>query len=121
MAAVIEIENDAGTPITSVNFGAINGGSSQQLKFILKNTGTESATSVQLSVARLASNDGIDYASIAEDFGGNPGAFGTDIINVGTMIAEATKEFWVKVAVLTGTTPAGNPRNFNINCEYTGI
>ena len=121
MAAVIEIENDAGTPITSANFGAIDGGTSQQLKFILKNTGTESATSVQLSVTRLASNDGIDYASIAEDFGGNPGAFDTAVINVGTMIANTVKAFWVKITVPTGTTPSGNPRQLSINCVYTGI
>lgn len=120
MAAILEIQDDAGNPITSSNFGAVNGGDSQAVKFKVKNVGDQSATSVQLSIARLASNDGIDFAQIAEDFGGNPGAYSTAAINVGTLIADASTDFWVKVTVPTGTTPAGNPRQFDILAIYTG-
>jgi len=120
MAATLEIENDTGAPITSVNFGAVNGGANQALKFRVKNVGDQSATSVQLSIARLASNDGIDFAQIAEDIAGNPGSYGTVILNLGTMIANAYSDFWVKVTVPVGTTPAGNPRQFDIVATYTG-
>jgi len=120
MAATLEIEDDTGAAITTVNFGAVNGGASQALKFQVKNVGNQVATSVQLSIARLASNDGIDFAQIAEDFGGNPGSYGTTVINLGTMIAGAYISFWCKVTVPIGTTPAGNPRMFDIIAVYTG-
>ena len=120
MAATIEIEDDASNPITAANFGAVNGGANQQLKFQVKNVGDQNATSVQLSIARLASNDGLDFAQVAEDVGGNPGSYGTAIINLGTMIPGAIIAFWVKVTVPNGTTPAGNPRQFDIVATYTG-
>jgi hypothetical protein len=120
MAATLEIENDAGTPITSSNFGAVNGGAYEEIKFILKNVGDQSATSVQLSIARLAANDGIDFAQIAEDSGGNPDSYGTTTINLGTLAADASVSFWVKITIPTGTTPAGNPRQFDVLATYTG-
>jgi hypothetical protein len=120
MAASIEIQDDTGAPITSANFGAVDGGSNQAIKFTVKNVGDQSATSVQVSIARLASNDGIDFAQIAEDIGGNPGTYGTADLNIGTLAADASADFWVKVAVPTGTTPAGNPRQFDIIATYTG-
>ena len=120
MAATIEIENDTGSPITSANFGAVDGGSSQQLKFQAKNVGDQSATSVQLSIARLASNDGLDFAQIALDVGGNPGVFGTAPLNLGTMAVGAIYVFWGKVTVPVGATPAGNPRQFDVIAVYTG-
>jgi hypothetical protein len=121
MAAVLELEDDASVPITSANFGAVNGGAYQELKFILKNVGDQSATSVQLAIARLAANDGIDFAQIAEDIGGNPGAYSTVAINVGTLVALATKVFWIRVTVPLGATPAGNPRYFDLISTYTGV
>ncbi len=120
MAATLEIQDDTGAPITSANFGAVNGGANQAIKFTVKNVGDQSATSVQLSIARLASNDGIDFAQIAEDIGGNPGSYGTTAINIGTLATLASVDFWVKVTVPTGTTPAGNPRQFDILATYTG-
>ena len=120
MAATIEIEDDTGSPITSANFGAVDGGSSQQLKFQVKNVGDQAATSVQLSIARLASNDGLDFAQITLDVGGNPGVYGTASLNLGTMIAGAVIAFWGKVTVPVGATPAGNPRQFDIISTYTG-
>jgi hypothetical protein len=120
MAATIEIENDTGSPITSANFGAVDGGSSQQLKFQAKNVGDQDATSVQLSIARLASNDGLDFAQLAVDIGGNPGTFSNSPINVGTMVVGAIYVFWGKVTVPVGETPAGNPRQFDVIAVYTG-
>lgn len=120
MAALIEIEDDTGSPITSGNFGAVDGGSSQQLKFKAKNVGDQTATSVQLTIARLASNDGLDFAQLAVDVGGNPGSFSTAPINVGTLIAGAVYTFWGKVTVPVGETPAGNPRQFDVIATFTG-
>ena len=121
MSATLEIQDDAGDPTTSANFGAVDGGDEQQLKFSVENVGDQSATSVQLSISRLASNDGIDFAQLAEDVGGNPGSYGTADLNLGTMIAAASIDFWVKVVVPAGTTPAGNPRQFDIIATYTGV
>jgi hypothetical protein len=120
MSAILEIENDAGTPITSANFGAVNGGAYQQLKFVLKNIGTDSATSVQLSIAQLAANDGINFVTMATDIAGNPGAFSSAAINVGTLVAAAIFTFWLRVTVPTGATPAGNPRQWDTIATYTG-
>jgi hypothetical protein len=120
MAATIEIEDDTGNPITSANFGAVNGGSYQELKFRVKNVGDQSATSVILSLARLASNDGIDFVQIAEDLGGNPSPYATTALNVGTLAANASMDFWVRVTIPVGTTPAGNPRMADIVATYTG-
>lgn len=120
MAAIIEIEDDTGSPITSANFGAVDGASSQQLKFQVKNVGDQSATSVQLAIARLAANDGLDFAQIAEDVGGNPSVFGTASLNLGTMIAGAVIVFWGKVTVPLGSTPQGNPRQFDVIATFTG-
>ena len=120
MAATIEIENDTGSPITSANFGAVDGGSSQQLKFQAKNVGDQDATSVQLSIVRLASNDGLDFAQLAVDIGGNPGTFSNAPINVGSMVVGAIFVFWGKVNVPVGETPAGNPRQFDVIATFTG-
>jgi hypothetical protein len=68
----------------------------------------------------LNQNDGIDFAQIAEDIGGNPGSFGTAPISIGTLNPEDTVYFWVKVTVPSSTTPAGNPRQFNVVARFTG-
>ncbi len=120
MSAIIEIQNDAGTPVTSYNLGAVAGGANQAAKFIAKNTGNQSATSVSIYAQRLASNDGFDFVQIAPDVGGNPGAYQTTALSIGTLIADAEYVFWVKVTIPSGTTPAGNPRQFDLLAEYSG-
>lgn len=120
MAANCEIQNDAGQALSSQNFGAIDGNGSQQCKLRVQNVGNAAATSVQLLVQRLASNDGLDFAQLAEDLNGNPGTFSQDVINVGTMQPGDIVYFWAKVAVPANTTPAGNPRQFSLAVNYTG-
>ncbi len=120
MAANIEIQNDAGVALTSFDFGAIGGGQSGQYKFRVQNVGDTEATSVSIYLQRLSANDGIDYALIAEDIDGNPGAFAANVLNVGTLAPGAYVYFWAKVIVPAGTTPAGNPRQFDAVVQYTG-
>jgi hypothetical protein len=120
MAAIIELANDAGVVISSFNFGAIDGGDNLALKFQIRNIGDTDANSVRLFVQRLMQNDGLDFVLLAKDNGGNPGTYTTAALSFGTMIAGATELFWAKVTVPTGTTPAGNPRQFDCIVEYTG-
>lgn len=120
MPASVEIQSDAGVPITIWNFGAVNGGSFTEQKFQIENVGTDPATSVLVFAQRLVQNDGIDFITIAPDVGGNPGAYQTGSLNVGTLNAGGIYVFWVKVTVPNGTTPQGNPRQFANFVEYNG-
>jgi hypothetical protein len=120
MAANIELTDDAGNIITSFNFGAINGAANLALKFQIKNLGDSAANSVRLYAQRLMQNDGVDFVELAKDNGGNPGTYTTAALDFGTMAAAAIEVFWAKVTVPLGTTPAGNPRQFDCICEYTG-
>jgi hypothetical protein len=120
MAANVEIQSDAGVALTSLDFGAIGGNSNEQQKLRVQNIGDTEATSVSVYVQRLAANDGIDYALIAEDIEGNPGAFANNVLNVNTLAPGAYVVFWVQVTIPIGTTPAGNPREFDAVVKYTG-
>lgn len=120
MAATIELENDASAPITSFNWGSIQNGASEQFKFHAKNTGDQSATSILISVTRLNNNDGIDLALLATDVAGNPGSFSASPLNIGTLAPGQSVTFWAKVLVPSGATPAGNPRQFNLQADYQG-
>lgn len=120
MAANIEVEDDTGAAITSFNWGGIQDGSLLQFKFLAKNTGDADAESVIIDNERLLQNDGVDLTLLALDAAGNPGAFSATPLNIGTMIPGQVVAFWVKVTVPTGTTPGGNPRQFNVVVDYTG-
>lgn len=120
MSAVIEIQDDASAPITSKNFGAIDAGDSSQQKLRVQNVGDQSATGVQIQLVRTGGNDGLDYGSIALDQSGNPGAFTTGVLTLGTLTSGASVDFWVKFAIPAGTTPAGNPRQADVKVTYTG-
>jgi len=123
MASQIELQDDTGTSITNFDFGAIDGGDDLEIKFYVKNIGATSANSVRVYAQRLSQNDGIDLILMAFDNGGNPGSYISTLsegLAFGTIAAGESQPFWIKVTVPTGTTPAGNPRLFNIMVEYTG-
>lgn len=120
MAAQLVLTDDAGVVIPSFGFGAIDGGSNSALKFQIMNTGDGPATSVRLSIVRLMQNDGLDFAEISRDNGGNPIEYSDQPIDFGTIAAGETIVFWARVTVPMGTTPAGNPRQFDALVEYTG-
>lgn len=108
-------------PFTTLNFGAINGGTSYQQRINVTNTGTTTATSISISVARITSNDGVDYAELAPDISGTPGTFSTNPLTIpGGLASGAVYWFWVQVFVPTGATPQGNPRQFGFNTTYSG-
>ena len=120
MPAQIDLENDAANPITSYNYGSIGGGISEARKFIAANSGNTDAASLSLFINRIAQNDGVDFVQIAPDVAGNPGAFSSAALVVGALAAGASVPFWVQVTVPVGTSPFGNPRQFNVIAEYTG-
>jgi hypothetical protein len=107
MAATIQILDDSEEAITSVNFGAIDGG--------------DSATGASLELERAAGSDGVDNCLLALDSGGNPGTYSAGPISLGTIAAGAQVAFWVKVTPPNGTTPAGNPRQFDFKVRYSGV
>ncbi len=120
MPAIITFENDALTPITSENYGSISGGSFTQGRFNATNTGNTNATNLQIIMSRITSNDGVDFLLLAPDVNGNPGTFGTNTLNVGTLIPGGVYWFWTKILVPANASPAGNPRLFNIQAQYSG-
>lgn len=120
MAANVEVEDDTGAAITSFNWGGIQDGALLQFKFLAKNTGDVDADSVIIDAERLNTNDGVDLVLLALDVAGNPGSFSAVPLNIGTMIPGQVVAFWAKVTVPTGTTPGGNPRQFNLVVDYTG-
>ncbi len=120
MPATLIIENDAMTPVNTVNFGSVSGGGIQQIRLLLTNTGTVTATSVVLALTRITINDGVDYTLLAPDVSGAPGTFGTTPLTPGTLAAGGQYWFWVKVSVPVGASPQGNPRSFNIQTSYSG-
>ena len=120
MPANIVVENDASQPITSSNFGSISGGVTIAKKYRLENQGNAQATSVQVSLQRLLQNDGLDFAHIAPDVAGNAGQYQSGLLNIGTLNPGGVAYFWGQVTVPVGTSPAGNPRQFDIVTEYSG-
>lgn len=120
MAATVEIQDDAGSPLTSFSWGAILDNTDEEFKFFAANTGDQDATSLLLSVTRLNQNDGVDLALIAPDVGGNPGTYTAAPLNIGTLVSGGSVAFWVKVTVPAGTTPGGNPRQFYVQSDYRG-
>lgn len=120
MPSTLQLQDDTGTPVTSESFGAIDGADLEEQKFRVENIGDQDATSTIISAVRLASNDGVDFVQIAPDVAGNPGAYASAPLSLGTVAPSDIVNFWVKVAVPGGTTPAGNPRQFDIVLDYNG-
>ena len=120
MPAFLQMQSDAAVPITSWNMGAIDGGTVSQQKFLVENTGSDPAEDVEISADRLVQNDGIDFAAIAPDAGGNPGTFQTSPILVGTIAPGDIVAFWLRISVPVGTSPAGNQRLLEVGPVYNG-
>lgn len=120
MSSNLQLQDDTGTPITSESFGALDGGDFEGRKFQVENIGDQDATSAILSAVRLAANDGVDFVLLAPDAGGNPGAYSSTPLSIGDLAPGDIVPFWVKVTVPVGTTPAGNPRQFEVVVDYYG-
>lgn len=120
MPSTLQFQDSSGTPITSESFGSIAGSASQQQRFRCVNIGDQPSTSVFISANRLASNDGVDFVFLALDSAGNPGAYNAQPLPLGDLAPGDIVFFWVKVTVPNGTTPSGNPRQFDVLVDYNG-
>lgn len=122
MATNVELQDDAGEPVASFNYGTAQDGLPIIRKHFVKNTGTIAATDISIILARLLSNDGSDFVIFAEDDGsGNPDTFNKTTINVGTLQPMESYPFWVKIQAGNGVSPEGNPRQFRVRVPYRGI
>lgn len=119
MPAACVFQDDAGLTISTKSFGAIIDGSSVQKKLYVFNAGESVASGLKISTERYVTSDGVEFVQIAEDTGGNPDTF-SSILYLGDLQAGERVPFWVKIQVPVGTTPAGNPRGFELNLEYQG-
>ena len=121
MPAILTYESDALVPFTTLNFGAIDGGTFYQQRVNVTNTGTTTATSISIALNRITSNDGIDYTALAPDVSGTPGTYSTNPLTIpGGLAAGAVYWFWVKVTVPVGASPQGNPRQVQFLSTYAG-
>lgn len=121
MAARLEFQDDAGVALTSENFGAVSGSGTSERKFVLINSGDNTASDVEVVLSRLAQNDGVTFCQLALDSGGNPGTYTSNTLSIGTLVAGASVTLWGKVTVPAGATPTGNPRQFSVLAYYSGI
>lgn len=120
MPAFLQMQSDAAVPITSWNMGAIDGGTVSQQKFLIENTGSDPAEDVEVSADRLVQNDGVDFAEIALDAGGNPGTYQTAPLLIGTVAPGQVLAVWLRITVPFGTSPAGNQRLLDFGPVYNG-
>lgn len=72
-----------------------------------------------MSIEAIGTNDGDDYAKIAEDLGGSPGTFGTADVALGTIAPLATVAFWTEAVLPSGLTADNNPRRYRL--DATGL
>jgi hypothetical protein len=120
MPATLEIQDDAGNALTSFNFGAVDGGAYLQQRFRVQNIGDSQADSVELYLARLGANDGLDFAELAEDASGSPDTYTTNPITLASLAASAIAYFWARISIPSGSTPAGNPRQVDWFVKWRG-
>lgn len=89
-------------------------GTSTQLKRFVENYGDVQADELTVTITQVGLNDGDDYAQIAPDSGGSPGAWTTSPLTFGTLINSATAPFWVRENVPAGRTADNNPRRYDL-------
>jgi hypothetical protein len=120
MAANIQLQDDGQDPITYFPYGTISGGANATYKFYVKNVGDTAATSVLVSALRVDGSDGVDFVLLALDVSGNPGSYTASALSLGTLAAGDSIAIWAKVTVPSGTSPAGNPRQWSLAVDYSG-
>ena len=116
------LDTDGVTVITTENLGSIlSPGSGANTKLFVENVGDQTAQGVTLAIEQVGTNDGDDYALIALDVAGSPGAFGTSAISLGNIAASAMQAFWVKATLVAGLSSEGNTREFKLHAAGTTI
>jgi len=123
MAASIRfLDSDAATVITSEDLGSIlSPGSSSNVLLYVENTGDQTAQDIEVSIEQVGTNDGDDYALLAPDVAGSPGAFATTPVSVGDIAAGTSEPFWVKATLVAGLSAEGNTREFTLHAAGATI
>jgi hypothetical protein len=116
------LDTDGVTVITTEDLGSIlSPGSSANTKLWVENSGDQTAESVTVEIEQVGTNDGDDYALLALDVAGSPGAFVTTPLSLGNIVAGAKTAFWAKVTLVAGLSASGNTREYKIHAEGTTI
>jgi hypothetical protein len=116
MSAILQIlDTDESTVLTSINEGNIETPeTTTAVKRFVKNNGDETAEETEIELVTVGTNDGVDYAYLAEDLGGTPGSFQQTPVSLGTISAGSTVAFWMRESVPAGRTADNNVRRFDL-------
>lgn len=114
------LDTDGTTVITSLSRGNLESPSTDTAKkLFVKNNGDQDSTSTEVTIVQVGTNDGDDYAYVANDSGGSPGAFQQTPISLGTIVAGAQVAFWIRETIPAGRTADLNPRRYDLRA--TGL
>jgi len=69
----------------------------------------------------VGTNDGDDFALLALDVAGSPGAYSTSPLSLGDITAGNSTPFWVKVTLVAGLSAEGNTREFKLHAAGSTI
>lgn len=116
MSATLQfLDTDELTVITSVDEGNVESPeTTTAVKRFVKNNGDESAEETELAIEAVGTNDGDDYAYLAPDVSGSPGAFVQTPLSLGTISPGSTVPFWLRESVPAARTADNNPRRFDL-------
>jgi hypothetical protein len=121
-ASLVYLDTDASTVITTEDLASIlSPGSSANKRLFVKNVGDQTGQSVTVTIEAVGTNDGDDYALLAPDLGGSPGAFSTSPLSLGNIAAGAMQGFWLKVTLVAGLSAEGNTREFKLHAAGSTI
>jgi hypothetical protein len=116
------LDTDGTTVITTEDLASIlSPGSSSNKKLYVENSGDQTAQSVTVENEAVGTNDGVDYALLAADVAGSPGAFSTSPVSLGDIAAAAKVAFWAKVTLVAGLSAEGNTREYKIHASGSTI
>jgi hypothetical protein len=116
------LDTDGSTVIVDEDLGSIlSPGSSAGTKLYVENFGDQTAQAVALSIEAVGTNDGDDYALLALDVAGSPGAYATTPLSLGDITAGNSTAFWVKVTLVAGLSAEGNTREFKLHAAGSTI
>lgn len=114
-AALRFLAADESTVLLSDNHGNIaTPGTSTALKRFVENFGDADADDLTVTITQIGTNDGDDYAQLAPDSGGSPGAWTTSPLTFGTLGDGLTAPFWVREVVPAGRSADNNPRRYDV-------
>jgi hypothetical protein len=121
-ASIRFLDSDGVTVITTEDLASIlTPGSSSNHQLYVENVGDQIAQSVSVTNEAVGTNDGVDYALLAPDVAGSPGAFATSAVSLGDIAAGAKQAFWAKATLVAGLSAEGNTREYKIHAAGSTI